>query len=377
MAKPKQYDCAIIGGGLAGLCLSVQLAKNGIKTILFEKEIYPFHKVCGEYISLESKPFLEKLGLDFNALNLPIINTLNITAPNGNKLNIKLPLGGFGISRYTLDNLLYKIALNSGVHVITNCKVKFVNPIDNVLTTSQGNFKADIICGSWGKRSNLDIDLKRNFIQPKHRKLSNYVGVKYHVKADLPDNVIELHNFKNGYCGISKIEDGKYCMCYLVSGKELKMVNGDIKKLETQILHNNPYLKKYFHQYPSSYNQPLTISQISFEPKETQINHIILLGDAAGLITPLCGNGMSMAMHASKLLATELFAYFNKQQSKTQLIYNYNKQWKKKFALRLNAGRFIQQLFGKEITTNLVIAILKRLPFLTTQLIKLTHGKVY
>ncbi len=57
------YDAAIIGGGLAGLALSIQLAKKGYKTILFEKEQYPFHKVCGEYISMESWPFLESLGL--------------------------------------------------------------------------------------------------------------------------------------------------------------------------------------------------------------------------------------------------------------------------------------------------------------------------
>ena len=44
---PNVYDCAIIGGGLAGLCLAIQLAKNGHKIILFEKNQYPFHKVCG------------------------------------------------------------------------------------------------------------------------------------------------------------------------------------------------------------------------------------------------------------------------------------------------------------------------------------------
>ncbi|HZG25248.1 MAG TPA: FAD-dependent oxidoreductase, partial [Chitinophagaceae bacterium] len=46
------YDVAIVGGGLAGLSLSIQMAKQGYSTILFEKEQYPFHRVCGEYISL-------------------------------------------------------------------------------------------------------------------------------------------------------------------------------------------------------------------------------------------------------------------------------------------------------------------------------------
>ncbi|MBL0882546.1 MAG: FAD-binding protein, partial [Chitinophagaceae bacterium] len=52
------YDIAIIGGGLAGLTLAIQSAKAGYRTILFEKESYPFHKVCGEYIRMESYDFL-------------------------------------------------------------------------------------------------------------------------------------------------------------------------------------------------------------------------------------------------------------------------------------------------------------------------------
>jgi menaquinone-9 beta-reductase len=71
-----KYDVAIIGGGLAGLALSIQLAKKNYSVVLFEKEKYPFHKVCGEYISMESWNFLESLGLPLNSFGLPIIDTL-------------------------------------------------------------------------------------------------------------------------------------------------------------------------------------------------------------------------------------------------------------------------------------------------------------
>ena len=47
-------DCGIVGGGLAGLTLAIQLADAGYAVVLFEKEKYPFHKVFGEYISMES-----------------------------------------------------------------------------------------------------------------------------------------------------------------------------------------------------------------------------------------------------------------------------------------------------------------------------------
>ena len=50
--QPAMFDCAIIGGGLAGLCLAIQLADADRSVVLLEKNSYPFHKVCGEYISM-------------------------------------------------------------------------------------------------------------------------------------------------------------------------------------------------------------------------------------------------------------------------------------------------------------------------------------
>jgi flavin-dependent dehydrogenase len=373
------YQCAIVGGGLAGLCLSIQLAKSGIAVALFEKEKYPFHKVCGEYISLESFGFLESMGLNLTALQLPTIKNLAVSAPNGNKLQVKLPLGGFGISRYKLDNLLVEIAKKHGVAVFDGVKVTDIITLQNnyVINTTSGTFYAQLVAGSWGKRSNLDVQLKRGFINPKNRKLNNYIGVKYHVKSDLPDDLIELHNFENGYCGISKIEDNKYCMCYLVHGDMLKRAGGSIPKMEEMYLYKNPFLRDYFTRFPKLYDAPLAISQISFEPKETVVNNIFMLGDAAGLITPLCGNGMSMAMHASKLLYNQLLAVFYKKQTIADAKHIYNQQWQKQFATRLKTGRLIQSLFGKPFATNALINTFKKIPFATRQLIKLTHGKPF
>jgi len=103
------FTVAIVGGGLAGLSLSVLLSKAGYKTILFEKEKYPFHKVCGEYISMESWNFIEKMGLNLSKLHLPIIKKLLVSSPDGDLIQSDLDIGGFGISRYFLDNELKNI----------------------------------------------------------------------------------------------------------------------------------------------------------------------------------------------------------------------------------------------------------------------------
>src|SRR5690348_290933 len=117
------YDVTITGGGLAGLALSIQLARSGYRVALFEKETYPYHKVCGEYISLESWNFLEDLGLPLSDWNLPIIRRLLMSSPNGQTLEHELPLGGFGISRYKIDAALADIARSSGVDLFQSVKV--------------------------------------------------------------------------------------------------------------------------------------------------------------------------------------------------------------------------------------------------------------
>lgn len=375
MNMSKSFQVAIIGGGLAGLTLSIQLRKAGLAVVLFEKEKYPFHKVCGEYISMESWDFLERLGVPLSEMNLPKINHLHITAPNGNKLSHQLSLGGFGISRYTLDYELYLLAKNCGVEVIEECRVNDVE--EQLIFTTQGIFNAPCIIGSWGKRSKMDASLVRSFQQPQNRRLSNYVGVKYHVQADLPNDLIELHNFRNGYCGISKIEANKYCMCYLVKGDELKNAGNNIKQLEETVLQKNPFLHRYFRSFPSLYDKPLTISQISFERKTLYENDLLMVGDSAGLITPLCGNGMSMAMHASYLLSNLLIAYFNGNLTWKQVVTNYAETWEQTFATRLKTGRFIQRLFGNELLTNAAISTLKPFPAILNWLVKQTHGKPF
>ena len=375
----KHYDIAIIGGGLAGLALAIQSAKQGYAVVLFEKEKYPYHKVCGEYISLESWNFLESLGIPLSKLNLPVIKQLEVSSPNGNIFKHELPLGGFGISRYKLDEMLANIARQHNVLLLEETKVNDVIFQNNAFSihSSSGEFTASVTAGCFGKRSNLDVKWNRNFVQQKPNKLNNYIGVKYHIKIDRPADVIALHNFENGYCGISQIEDGKFCLCYLTTAVNLQKSNNNIEQMEKTILCKNPQLKKIFAEAEFLYSSPVTISQISFEQKQQVEQHVLMIGDAGGMITPLCGNGMSMAMHGSKLAFEQVHAFLQHEITRAQMEEFYSRNWQQQFAKRLKTGRLIQGLFGKSSVTNLFINSVKTLPFLAKPLIRLTHGQSY
>ena len=370
------YDVAIVGGGLAGIALSIQLKRMSIEVILFEKEEYPFHKVCGEYISLESWDFLNDLGIDLDAMNVPIINKLQVSAINGKLLEQSLPLGGFGISRYKLDSTLVQIARAEGVDILENTKVNNTrfSGDEFIIESSLQTYRAKLVAGSYGKRSNIDIKWKRRFSFAKKNKLNNYIGVKYHIKTDFPADTIALHNFKNGYCGIVKIEDDTYNVCYLTTADNLKKSNGDIQEMERMILSQNPFLKKLFIDSTINFPAPLTISQISFDKKSQVENHVLMIGDAAGMITPLCGNGMSMALHGSKIAARIIHEFLQKNISREEMEKQYCLQWKKQFAQRLKMGRRIQRLFGSRWLTNLLVRWIKPFPKLVNYLVKQTHG---
>jgi menaquinone-9 beta-reductase len=373
------YDVAIVGGGLAGLALSIQLAKENYKVVLLEKETYPFHRVCGEYISLESWNFLEQLGYPLSDMDLPIIKELLISAPNGNFIEQTLPLGGVGISRYKIDYELSLLAKQQGVTLLEGVKVsdiQFQEPF-SIIHTSQKNVQAKLVAGSFGKRSNLDVKWKRKFVTQKNAGLNNYIGVKYHIQTDFSNDKIVLHNFSDGYCGMSKIENDTYCLCYLTTARNLRQSGNSIEAMEKEILSKNPFLKKIFTQAHFLWKEPVTIAQISFEKKAQVENHVLLLGDAAGMITPLCGNGMSMALHGSKIAAVLINQFLGNKISRKKLEEHYILQWNSLFGNRLKTGRFIQRLFGKPALTNLIITTLKPFPKLISWLIRQTHGQPF
>jgi menaquinone-9 beta-reductase len=378
-----KYDIAIVGGGLAGLSLSIQLATLGYSVVLFEKEKYPFHKVCGEYISMESWNFLETIGLPLSTLSLPRIEKLLLSAPNGRKLTADLPLGGFGMSRFKMDASLASIAKEKGVQVLEETKVQDISFDDHNFMISyqyrEGSKQllAKVCCGSFGKRSNLDVKWKRSFLQQNSAHPDNYIGVKYHVKTTWPANMIGLHNFQDGYCGISKIEEDRYCLCYMTTAANLKKHNSSIPGLEQDVLYKNPLLKETLTQSEILEGFPVVISQINFKVKSQVENGVLLLGDAAGTITPLCGNGMSLALHSSKIAARHIDSFLKNLISRRQLEENYTREWQKQFAGRLKTGRILQGFFGDVRLSNFFVSMFRVLPFLSKTVIKKTHGQPF
>lgn len=364
-------NVVIIGGGLAGLVCANILAESGISVILLEKKQYPFHRVCGEYISNETIPFLSAQGLFPEEFNPPAITRFQLTSVNGKAAHMPLDLGGFGISRYTFDHFLYQKAVKHGVTVMQHTEAEQLIFENDSFTIQAGGqvIPADVVIGSFGKRSRLDVSLKREFMAER----SPYVGVKYHIRTQHPADLIALHNFKDGYCGISKIEDEKFTLCYLTHRNTLR-VHGSIEAMEKEVLFKNPFLKSIFANADFLYQKPEVINEISFATKGPVEDHVLMAGDAAGMITPLCGNGMAMAIHSAKIVSGLVVQHCAGNLTRAEMEEAYSKKWNQAFATRLWAGRQIQKLFGDVWASNLAVTLVGKSKPLASFIMKQTHG---
>ena len=259
-------DIIIIGGGLAGLVSAIHLSKAGLTVTLIEKNEYPKHKVCGEYISNEVLPYLQHLGADPLTTGAKKINRFLLSTTRGKTIETTLPLGGFGVSRYTLDHFLLQKAVANNCTVIqdTVSDVHFANDIFKVTTKDGNELNAKMVIGAFGKRSNMDVKLERGFINNR----SPFMAVKAHYKGDFPEDLVALHNFAGGYCGVSQVENGNLNICFIANYKSFQQYK-NIESFQQEVLFKNPHLKTIFENTVPVFEKPLTISQISFSNKTT------------------------------------------------------------------------------------------------------------
>ena len=367
------FDVIIVGGGLAGLTSAIHLSTRKKRVLLIEKNEYPKHKVCGEYISNEVLPYLNSLGINPINEGAKQITKVHISTTKSNLIKGELPLGGFGMSRYFLDNLLVKKAHLNGVQILKDTvdSIHFKKDSFTITTKISGVFQSKITIGAFGKRSSLDQKMKRKFIQKK----SPYLAVKIHVKGVFPENLVALHNFKGGYCGVSKVEDNAINVCYITEYRSFKK-HKNITDFQEQVIFKNEHLRKIFKESIPVFEKPLTISQVSFQTKNPVEDHIIMCGDTAGMIHPLCGNGMGMAISSARLASVRILQFLNGEiKTREDLEKQYLRDWNKEFKIRLKTGHFIAWLFRNQTISQIAYSILKRIPSLLPKMIKFTHGK--
>jgi flavin-dependent dehydrogenase len=392
MLKPEgTYPIAIIGGGLAGSAAGAILARAGWRTAIIERDTFPRDKMCGEFLSGESWRLLQKIGCLPELLRHrpPVITHVRFVSTRGREVTITLPEPAYGISRRLLDETLFRHACSLGATGITGCEVQRIrrksNPESRILYLgeSKSGSKASfpptmqpaLTIAAYGRRTKLDRDLERPFL----KDLDSSIGLKLHhipagargrkALAELA-HTTEVYALNGGYCGLCLVEGGRINVCMLLKRTTFTTVGSarwpDIAAFLTR---ENPALGKRLAELAPVDEPVLTVSHMPFGAKEQALEDVLFIGDAAGMIVPLCGDGQAMALESGVMLAEIIIAKFPDPETfdsagvwESDLAIAWQQQWQQKFSRRIRTGRILQHILLRPTLGNLAIAILQHSP---------------
>jgi menaquinone-9 beta-reductase len=324
----------------------------------------------------------------------------------------------WGLSRRALDARLAERAMAAGVDLRSGTTVTGIaGDLVSGFTVSvavggvETGLRARAVIAAHGKRSSLDRVLGRDFL----RQRQPYVALKAHydgppltddanlcaglpVSSDViagmdagagtlaranaqscpdtrPSRRLELRLFPGGYCGVTDIENGAANVCLLVRESTFRAAAGTgaggAARFIAWLRGQDCWLEDWLGRARPIHERWLSISQVPFLTKDLVHDDILMTGDAAGLIAPLAGDGIAMALAGGSLAAQFVAAYLGGRLSADGLRRDYAAAWRREFGPRLGLGRVLQPLLMQPGLAGLGLRLANLMPGLGRALL---HG---
>lgn len=310
-----EYDLAIIGAGPAGSSCAITAARSGARVLLLEKDRFPFHKVCGEFVSSESLRLLQWLlgGPQFG--DKPKIAVSRIFY--GRK-SVTLPLfpTARSIPRFELDMALFSAAREAGACSHEETTVHSVIQKQNLfhINTAERTFTARAVVNASGRWSQIT-----KCAAPQEK----WIGLKAHFQETCSPSTVDLYFFEQGYCGVQSVGQQTINACTMVRA-------GAAHTLE-EVFAQHPLLWQRSRAWEMLFPAVTTFPLYFRNPQPVQ-NEILQAGDAAGFIDPFAGDGISLALHAGWLAARSLRGFLQGKATLDEACRGYTENYQKRFA---------------------------------------------
>jgi len=380
--KIENFDIVIIGGGPAGSTAAIYLARYGFKVCLIEKKKFPREILCGEFLSKEVTAIIDELNLleKFLSLNPNPINKLVLINDNYGVLTSCFNFTAFGLKRSVFDNFLLNAASQTGVIIYQPYEVyaikrgggKFVVEAKNK-NNSFIKIQSDFVIAAYGKQNILDKTLHRKFINKK----SFLNGIKFHLPKsaliNIPLNEIRIYISNGIYCGLNEVDKDTINICFLEDHHQLKK---SPRQTLTDFISANKELKKIF---PDNYHELINslsiygTGKIYFGRRNLVEDGIFMIGDAAGVIAPLAGDGIGIAMQSAKILSGILVNAKRKGLSLLDVEQRYKREWQKLFTKRIVIASTIQKIILQKKLRNAGICFVKTFPRTLSWIVETTR----
>jgi flavin-dependent dehydrogenase len=246
----------ILGGGPAGSTAALAAIPAGANAELIERSNFPRHKVCGEFLSPEIAPVLERLGVLDPFLGAKPFRVRRMVLHFGSTAKYScLPEPAFGLSRYAFDHLLWTEAVRRGARPVEGGRAHVLAAGRHV--TSQGK----------GER---------------------LFGFKAHYDGPT-DDAVELFFFGSAYVGINCIEDAATNVCGLAPEHVLRAHGFEPEPLMAGCPALSQRLRPLQRRIRWLFTGPLTFEQ------HWDSQGVYLAGDALSFVDPFTGSGLLCA----------------------------------------------------------------------------------
>ena len=374
-ASREEADVAIIGGGPAGAAAAIFLARLGCRVVLFERNRLGEPKLCGEFLSPEAMPVLEALGVASRLArhSPPSVTEVRITTPSGRSWCAPLPAAGLGVSRSVLDAELLDSAAAGGVEVRRASSVHRIRGGDGLDgeiegVGPEGPFRAIA-------RAVLLATGKASPLIPGGDGSPGWRAFQAHFKGSAVAPRVELHAFHDGYLGLIDVERGRSNLCMLVRRDPRLRPNRPDAFVQRAAVCNAGFAA--WLSGARRVSAWSSTSRIDLRREEPAPPHGPLrIGDAAGLVAPLTGDGQAMALRSAALVAPILFDLLRSRLDPTQARLLYGRAWREEFHARLRDARILQRLLLSRTALQAALLVLPHAPRVGRAILQRTRGPV-
>jgi len=379
-------DVIIIGGGPAGCSAAARLASNGVRVVLLEKSQMPRQKLCGEFITSECFPTLERLGLMETLVTQGAqrINRLSLVAWNGRRVeapvsDISNKSYALSLSRARFDQVLLAGARRAGAVCLERysvkrclyeggkvCGVEAMSLADGKLV----RFDATIVVDASGRGSRVSLRKRDRIGGPRG---SRPFALKAHLKGveGITDQV-ELYFFPGGYGGLSSIEGGLANLCFITDEGTLKRAGGDPLRVVQQTVLRNSLAHERL-AGAQAVGKWVSGGPLIFGRRK-QTEDVIAIGDAGGMIDPFTGTGIQIALRSGELAADAIIESLGSDSSvgveesgakesgrSSNVLSRYSEAYELEFSKRMKVARFLRApafsprmagLFGRVLSSS-------------------------
>ncbi len=304
-----EYDLIVVGAGPAGSACAITAAQSGAHVLQVDKDSFPRHKVCGEFVSSESLHLLGSLLGNGTAFAERPKITMSRVFLDGRQITIPVEPAASSIPRYDLDAALLSAAKAAGVDVREEVLVSAVSheaDASFAVATSVGRITAKAVVNSSGRWSQLTQREPSNGRSPDQTK---WIGLKSHFSEESPANSVDLYFFPGGYCGVQPIDDHTVNAC--------AMVRADVARSLEEVFALHPDLQRRIRNWQQNF-PTVTTSGLRFREPRTEDRGMLLAGDAAAFIDPFAGDGISLALHGGVMAAQALIPFVQQSASFAQ-----------------------------------------------------------